>query len=527
MRFEILIAAMVTAGAAVAAERVGSWWVSVPTDVLKSMDTSERTCAERAAKALDDRNYKSAANEWKRFNSEFITTASEETLAWASFFQAFSLDLAKDRYKAIELYAETMELYPESFAACASLFFRAQAEVNNGQEQKGMASYRELLDNPVFATHALAYAAHNRIAWSLIRKSKLKEAMEELQACVGLPKEGNREEWDRANDSLAIVESLADPQAKASDIAGAEDDKPEKRYERLRRWHRWIWNEVVCDREVVRAYFQNNLGKAKDVREAEMNYLKRFVSAFSTVATPIYKACGAEWELLMYEFEAVELLAPKNLDKVINKIGGEVRKSADPKVRSDRAIEFIKQLRDVKRTTDAKLFLDLIQDPVSRGKVGADIGWTARDPKFIAECLAPLEAMPDPAVADEAKRNHARSCQELARDYDTAIKLYEEAPRPPETLWRIAECHRAAGRKPKAQATLDEICGVFPKDAAEAMLRKGDWYRDDGDKKNAIGCYRRILAHQEWKKAGAASAAHQRLEGYGIATGGAVLNEVH
>jgi hypothetical protein len=59
------------------------------------------------------------------------------------------------------------------------------------------------------------------------------------------------------------------------------------------------------------------------------------------------------------------------------------------------------------------------------------------------------------------------------------------------------------------------------------MLRKGDWYRDDGDVKRAIGCYRRILAHAEWKKTAAASQAHQRLEVYGIGTGGAVLNEVH
>ena len=74
---------------------------------------------------------------------------------------------------------------------------------------------------------------------------------------------------------------------------------------------------------------------------------------------------------------------------------------------------------------------------------------------------------------------------------------------------------------------LDEICGVFPSDAAAAMLRKGDWYAADGDRKNAIACFRKVLSHADGKKTGSASQAHQRLERYGIATGGAVLNDVH
>ena len=138
-----------------------------------------------------------------------------------------------------------------------------------------------------------------------------------------------------------------------------------------------------------------------------------------------------------------------------------------------------------------------------------------------------VEKSPDLAEVEKAKRSHARCCHEILRDYDAAIKLYESAPEPPRTLWYVAQCHRAAGRLQKAQMQLDEICGIFPDEAALAMLTKGDWYRDAGEKKQAIGCYRRILAHAEWKKSQAASQAHQRLEAFGIATGGAVVNEVH
>lgn len=527
MKLGIVTMVTLAALSAGAADRIGDWWVAMPTEVFKSLGMSERTCAERAAKAFDERNYKTAANEWKRFESEFVASVSEEAAAWALFFNAYCLDRAKDKFKAMDLYADVMELYPDSPAACAALFFRAQAEADNGQDQKALASYQELLDNPAFATHPLAYAAHNRLAWSHLGNAKLKEAMSEWQAVVDLKPEANRNQWETARNYLSMVESLADPLAKSVAVAGGEDVKPEKRCEDLRRWRAWVWDEVWWDRPVVKAYFQNRLGKAKDLRSAELDYLKKFASAFSKTAKPIFESCGRGWEMMMYDFDTVSALAPKNVGKVIDRVGGEVRKCADPETRSERAVQFIERLRRAEHTTEAKLFLDLIQDPVKRGRTGADIGWTAKDGKFVAQSLAPLEAMPDAEVSGDAKRNHARSCQELERDYDAAIKLYEDAPKPPETLWKIAECHRLAGRKPQAQATLDEICGVFPKDAAAAMLRKGDWFEADGDKKNAIACWRRILAHQDWKKADAASGAHQRLERYGIATGGAVLNEVH
>ena len=527
MKTKFLAIGVFACAAAMAAERIGDWYVNVPAEVLKKMSMSERTCAERALKQLDGGSARAAANEWKRFNTEFITTASEEALAWASFFQAYSLNKAKDSFKAIELSSETIELYPDSKASCASLFFRGAAQGANGQVQKAMADYRELVDNEQFASHPLAYTAHNRLAWNQLQAGKLKEAMQEWQVVTELKRDAHRAEWDSAKRNLSTIESLSDPAAKLTDLATRFADNPKKGVEEIRNWRNSLWWTVWHDEKLPHTYFESHKGKAKDVRSAEIVYLVKLTKAFETQAEAVYKAAGSEWEFLMTQFDATVALVPKSADKMINKVGGEVRKVADKQLQSDRAVAFIRKLREMKRITEAKLFLDLIQDPVKRAWTGAEIGWTARDGNYIVECLKPIEAMPDPSVADSAKRNHAKCCQELLKDYDGAIKFYEEAPQPPATLWSVADCHRAAGRKPKAQAVLDEICSMFPNDAPNAMLRKGDWYRDDGDKKNAIGCYRRILAHAEWKKAGAASQAHQRLEAFGIGTGGAVLNDVH
>ena len=84
MKTKFLAIGVFACAAAMAAERIGDWYVNVPAEVLTKMSMSERTCAERALKQLDGGSARAAANEWKRFNTEFITTAPEEALAWAA-----------------------------------------------------------------------------------------------------------------------------------------------------------------------------------------------------------------------------------------------------------------------------------------------------------------------------------------------------------------------------------------------------------------------------------------------------------
>ena len=522
-----LLAAMAALSAS-AAERIGDWWVAMPADVLRSMSASERTCADRALGQLDGNGAKAAADEFKRFETEFLATATEDALAWASFFRAYSLDRANDKFKAVDQYSETIELYPDSPATCAALFFRGRCQGANGQVQKGLDDYRELVGRPEFASHPLAYAAHNRLASGELKAGRLASARTEWEAVRALPRDGNRTEWDDANGNLSLLAALADPEAAMRNAAGDETVDAGKRREKLRGWRNWIWGAVWNNTPVVEAYFRENLGGAKDVRAAELAWLGRMSATFAAFAEPIYRGTpGGDWELATVELDAAAALDPKNLSPKVDRMVALLRKTDDPEVRSSRAVEFAAKLRDMGRIDEAKLLLDCIADPVRRARTAAGIGWRARDGAYVAEALAPLEALPDPEVAGKAKREHARCCQELLKDYDAAIRLYEEAPSPPATLWEVARCHRAAGRLAKAQAALDEICGVFPADAAQAMLAKGDWYRDAGDRKNAIACYRRILAHAEWKKGDAASQAHQRLEAFGIATGGAVVNEAH
>jgi hypothetical protein len=68
---------------------------------------------------------------------------------------------------------------------------------------------------------------------------------------------------------------------------------------------------------------------------------------------------------------------------------------------------------------------------------------------------------------------------------------------------------------------------MFPDYAAKAVYQTAQYREADGEKETAIALYKRLLRQPEWKKTWESSQAHQQLERLGVATGGAVINEVH
>lgn len=455
-------------------ERLGSWPVRLPANVLQRLPMAQRTCAENAERQTERGSYRAAAAEWARFDTEFVSAAGETALAWAMTMRARCLQRAKDVNKALELYSDEIELYPEEPATACALFWRASAEAGNGHVEKAAADLAEVTGNDAFARTPVRYAAADLEAQQLVRGGKFAEAKALWQQVKDAPRDVNAGSWDAVKETLARLARLEKPAQAIADGTRAYQD---------------ILNRINWNDEVTMGYFAANRRGAKDAR-----------------------AAADAWKR-----EAADLFVKKLTDAIAA--------AKDPAERDARAAEAVNALADMRRIDEAKKILPEIADPVRRAFAGAHVGWVAGDGKFVAFSLEDAEKSSDPETAARAKREHASACQRLLRDWETAIRLYGEAPNPPETLWRTAECERAAGRPAKAQAILDEICGVFPEQAADAMLRKGDWYRDDKDRARAIGCYRRLMQHADWKKSRAASEAHQRLEAYGIATGGAVLNE--
>jgi TolA-binding protein len=104
--------------------------------------------------------------------------------------------------------------------------------------------------------------------------------------------------------------------------------------------------------------------------------------------------------------------------------------------------------------------------------------------------------------------------------YEEAIKAYQQADNPPQTLFWTAECLAKLGKLEPAVAQLREVENFFADAAPEAALRAAYLYRDGGIKEKFVRSLRGVL--KKYPKSGQSSEAHQRLEEMGLPIGGGV-----
>ena len=104
--------------------------------------------------------------------------------------------------------------------------------------------------------------------------------------------------------------------------------------------------------------------------------------------------------------------------------------------------------------------------------------------------------------------------------HEEAIKAYQQADSPPQTLFWIAECFVALGKLDPAVSQLREVENFFKDRAPEAALRISYLYRDAGINDKYVRSLRGVL--KKYPKSGQSSEAHQRLEEMGLPIGGGV-----
>ena len=124
-----------------------------------------------------------------------------------------------------------------------------------------------------------------------------------------------------------------------------------------------------------------------------------------------------------------------------------------------------------------------------------------------------------PAVSKEAFSLGGNLLQWSGK-YEEAIKAYQQADNPPQTLFWTAECLAKLGRLDPAVAQLREVENFFKDQAPEASLRIAYLFRDAGIKEKYVRSLRGVL--KKYPKSGQSSEAHQRLEEMGLPIGGGV-----
>jgi tetratricopeptide (TPR) repeat protein len=108
----------------------------------------------------------------------------------------------------------------------------------------------------------------------------------------------------------------------------------------------------------------------------------------------------------------------------------------------------------------------------------------------------------------------------LSGKYEQAIKAYQQADSPPQTLFWTAECLAKLGKLEPAISQLREVENFFKDRASEAALAAAYLYRDAGIDEKYVRSLRGVL--KKYPKSGESSQAHQRLEEMGLPIGGGV-----
>lgn len=134
-----------------------------------------------------------------------------------------------------------------------------------------------------------------------------------------------------------------------------------------------------------------------------------------------------------------------------------------------------------------------------------------------------LEQLNDKDFSSRALRLRALLYKDRLAKYEDAVKLYAMINDPPGTIWNTVECYQRWGKPDSAINALTEIENFFERDAPNAALRKAEVWEHVGDKAKTVAALRAVM--KKYPKQPAASQAHQKLERYGVATGGGVIDE--
>ncbi len=512
------------------------WSHVLPADLYKTLDLNQRAQVDKALslyskggegqKKNQQMFHKNAATEWERFRVQHGDSVDPSIFAYSLFMQAMSQDRARSRHTAVKTFTEVLDFFPdEIWLAAPALYFRAMTHYNIGDKQKGLADDLALLKDEDYRMHPLAGNAYLRVADNHWKNKRTRESLKMWETV--------RDNFEKKNSGAyrVAVDRLRNWQIVQGDLQGAYDWYLEREYRgsdldkkinAAVKLH--SYTQRGLSREFKTWYFDPIVGGKKG--EKQRKELAETFREWFFNQEALFTEAGRDWQFLMLQFEDYQRNNPKELKNFLPRISSYLRKT-DPEKRTERAKQLFGKLMGMREYDMALSLLEFYPDPVSRLWATYTVETARKKYESADQVLEQLLGQKDPKVISAARQARAALYHKNMKKYDEAIKLYYEINNPPDTLWQIVDCQRKSGKKDAAQNTLTEIASIFPDQASRAIFAKADYFRQDGEKKMAVGLYRNLLSHPEWKKTGEASRAHDRLEDMGIATGGAVIHEVN
>ena len=546
-----VLCALALAAFSANAEPLREWDWHLPGDVYKELEFTDRAAVDRAVKlfqqAIDAERrgvkvtdlvprYRAAAGEWRKVQvqGESSGEGSEPLLAYAVFMQGYARQQAHDRNEAIKLFNEVLDIYPEEkFIAVPARYMLSCVKRELGDLKQANADLEEIIDDKAADGHPIYYNVLRSMGSVRWNEGKPEEAAELWSKIVFSKKKVDWTLWYYTRSDLVLALTVAGSfnELEAAVLAGVDESKRKERVERMAENAKWMSETDRYGHHGITQYLDRMWPRDKKAseRKARLEKIRKGYIAWIDGEGAVFDGYDDGWA-----FAVAQLRARLGVDKagdVLKRVKTlePMVKNAKPDLVDGRARTIALELAGIGEKDGARAAAEMAKNHLYKLHLQYEVENALQEWKAAAQYLSEYVQTQPPPPPDDLKRakyDLAWHYRVRLGEHEKAVKIYQDLDDPPRSLWGLAESLRDCGKKTEAYKSLTEIASMFPNDAPNAVLRMAQWKEHDGDKEKAIALYRRLLSHPQWKQSGASSEAHQALERFGIATGGAMTNEV-
>jgi len=529
----ILSAVMIFFGAC--ALQAQETWRVIQADQIRLMNTFERTQYEKAMKLMQEQNFAAAASEFERYLIQYKDGSS--VIPYIIFMHAYATHQAKNRNKAVGIYNEVWDFYPDEInAAAPALFYRGIAQLESGDYAKAMRSFQEVMDDEDYRLHPVAAQASIRLVENHWKNKEFDKGTKYLRQIytdfrVSAPEpavnafnmylvytlfHGKTQEFIDWHQSSFIEDYRK--QEKGIDDMRVELGNHTANLFYHGHFYNWYFHP---DRETL---FTGGK-KAQDPAKSAWTILNGFKDA--------YIKLGREWE---FYYHAVRLLGPRptivpanEFSNIVQEALAFIAKTPDDEQNIDRQQKRYAELADLligaNRPNEATIASSRLADPKKRAMNEYRI--LVAQEKW-ADALKQAESAVAAYAADAEyvkSLNWSRVwvMKEKTRQYDDAIKVLGDISELPRTLWEKSDIQWRKGDLQAAMSTLIEIENAFSDQGPRAAWTRAHYYRQAKNNEMAIKEARLIM--KKYPKSQESSWAHQMLEDYGVDSSGGITEE--
>lgn len=553
--------------------------IKIPPEILTKVDAFELNAFNKAeALFAKGGQWKAAMAAYDAFCLEY---SKSEMAAFALIRRGRCLEMINTRNDAIRQYEDVVIYYPNSVAAAAAaLFYKGNAQVLNGEEEKAKKTWAKLANDPEYSRHPLAATALFELAKWMRESNKPAEAVEFFQKIAIQFRESNVEAFRNAvqvcteiwvkdipsEEKLRALYAKVggfDHRARTVADPGLDLDywrliqstaqKAEAKFTDVQLDQRRVFCQYWGDRmskcptnwddiQITAARFLRvaNSDEAAWIAKLDDLYKKHQKPGDDTrtfVWMKTYHAGGKKAKVLEY-YNKIDLNRAANqvLQEVmfffyqIEDIGQ--AKATATRIRTgelkDDQIEHLCHALSRYDLETAFKLQEAIKDKERGLMLRLSLGSRARDQKVKEQVLS---------IADELKTSTRYSGEAahikgglLAQmnRHAEAIEAYRRSNRVPDNGFLISQCYVKMGKLDQAVSELVGIETTVPNSAPRAAYAIANLFKDAGEAKKplAIKWYRKIV--NSYKNSPEQSQAHQILQNFYKVdvTGGAEAGEV-